>query len=86
MKNSLLSHVIGTEGNTTPTGNPPQRLWTARIVADCVGYETPVSVLRAYRRGELPGYKFGLRVVRFHPDDVKRWIDAARVAGKRGAE
>ena len=32
------------------------------------------TILRAFRRGDLAGYKLGCRVVRFDPDEVKSWI------------
>lgn len=56
-------------------------LWTPKDVAEHVGYKTPVSVLRAWHRGELVGFKMNCRCVRFHPDDVQRWIEAAREGG-----
>jgi len=64
----------------------PSELWPPRVVANVAGFRSTVSILRAFRAGRLPGYKFGKRVVRFHPDDVKRWMDAARVGGKGEAQ
>jgi len=61
-------------------------LLTPRQVADQANYQSPVSVLRAFRRGELPGYKLNARTIRFDPADVKAGIAAARVNGKRGAK
>jgi hypothetical protein len=61
-------------------------LLTPRQVAEQTNYQSPVSVLRAFRRGELPGYKLNARTIRFDPADVKAWIAAARVTGRRGAE
>ena len=86
MKKTHLSPLIGTEGNTTPAGNPQPGLWTARHAANCAGFQSPVTILRAFRRGELPGYKLNARTIRFDPADVKAWITAARVSGKRGAK
>jgi len=60
-------------------------LQTAKEVATLANYRSSVSVLRAFRRGDLPGYKLNPRTVRFHPDDVKRWLDATRIEGKGGA-
>jgi predicted DNA-binding transcriptional regulator AlpA len=64
----------------------PAGLQTAREVAAQANYRSPVSVLRAFRRGDLPGYKLGLRTVRFAEKDVRAWIAAARVSGKAGAK
>jgi hypothetical protein len=64
----------------------PAGLQTAKEVAAQANYRSPVSVLRAFRRGDLPGYKLGPRSVRFAPEDVAAWIAAARVSGKRGAK
>ena len=61
-------------------------LLTPRQVADQANYQSPVSVLRAFRRGELPGYKLNARTIRFDPADVRDWIAAARVTGQRGAK
>jgi excisionase family DNA binding protein len=43
------------------------------------------TVLKAYRRGDLPGIKLGARTVRFDPADVPNYLDAHRVkAGGSG--
>jgi hypothetical protein len=60
-----------------------QPLLTPRQVAAMANYQTAVSVLRAFRRGELPGYKLNARTIRFHPDDVAQWLDYARVGNAR---
>ena len=61
-------------------GAPPlPGLWSAKTTATFCGFESPVTILRAFRRGDLPGFKFGPRTVRFNPSDVKKWIAAARV-------
>jgi hypothetical protein len=71
----------------TPTVTPvPQLLWTPRTAATACGYQSPISVLRAFRRGELAGYKLNSRTVRFAPDDVRRWLARARVAKLAGAD
>jgi len=56
-------------------------LLNPRQVAAQANYQTPVSVLRAFRRGELVGYKLNSRTIRFHPDDVAKWLGSARVGG-----
>jgi hypothetical protein len=67
-------------GEIAQTNNQvPAGLQTAKEVAAQANYRSPVSVLRAFRRGELPGYKLNQRTVRFHPADVKAWLAAARV-------
>jgi hypothetical protein len=55
-------------------------LWTPKQVAATANYQSEVSVLRAFRRRELPGYKLNARTVRFHPEDVAKWLAAARVS------
>jgi excisionase family DNA binding protein len=55
------------------------RLITPRAVADLAGYKSEVTILRLFRRGVLPGYKLGPRVVRFAETDVDAWLAAARV-------
>ena len=60
-------------------------LWTPRIAANYCGFQSPVTILRAFRDRRLPGYKLGLRAVRFDPKDVKAWIAAARVGEKEAA-
>ena len=54
-------------------------LLNPRQVAAQANYRTPVSVLRAFRSGHLVGYKLNSRTVRFHPDDVAKWLGSARV-------
>lgn len=56
-----------------------QGLWTARESAVFCGFQSSVTILRAFRRGDLSGFKLGPRVVRFDPADVRSWIQNARV-------
>ena len=89
MRNKHLSQQVGMGDTQVSRGtnkSMPQALWTARIAAGYAGFQSPVTILRAFRRGELRGYRLGLRAVRFRPHDVKRWIDAARVEVKGGAQ
>ena len=62
---------------TVNTSDPG--LWTARFAADYAGFQSPVTLLRAFRSGKLAGYKLNARVVRFEPSDVKAWLAAGRV-------
>ena len=64
---------------------PPANLLTPRQVAIQANYQTPVSVLRAFRRGDLQGYRLNSRTIRFNADDVAKWLAAARIAKKEGA-
>ena len=61
-------------------------LLTPRQVAAQAAYKTPVSVLRAFRRGDLAGHKLNARTIRFHPRDVARWLNSARVGRTEGAQ
>src|SRR5690349_17614621 len=51
---------------------------TPKQVAAHAAYKSPVSILRAFRRGELRGHKLNSRTVRFDPRDVARWLKATR--------
>ena len=66
--------------NTTVAG-----MWSPRGAASYCGFKSAVTILRAFRRGELPGYKLNARTIRFHPRDVARWLNAARIETKGGA-
>lgn len=61
-------------------------LWTARTAAHQAGFESPVTVLRAWKRGELNAYKFNSRSVRFARKDVLEWIARARATAKGGGK
>lgn len=88
MRNTHLSQPVEAESvraSQGSTGAGHDGLWTARMAAAYCGFQSPVTILRAFRRGELPGYKLGLRAVRFDPRAVMRWIEAASIATKEGA-
>jgi excisionase family DNA binding protein len=78
MKKSQLSQQESTESPQNDA-MPLMGLWSPRTAASFCGFQSPVTILRAFRKGRLPGYKLGLRVVRFDPKDVKQWIEAGRV-------
>jgi hypothetical protein len=59
--------------------DPPENLWTPRMAAARAGYQSPVTVLRAWRAGKLRGYKLNARTVRFARQDVENWLASARV-------
>lgn len=63
----------------TYTDNEPEEYWSPRRATDFAGFKSTVTVLRAFRRGDLPGYKLNARTIRFAPGDVKEWIGAGRV-------
>src|SRR5437762_11695071 len=90
MQKSHLAQPKGTRSipasrsNTESIASPPQGLWTARVAANCAGFQSPVTVLRAFRRGELPGYQFGPRSIRFAPEDVRAWVKAAMTCKEEG--
>jgi excisionase family DNA binding protein len=52
-------------------------LLTADQVSKLLGWH-PRTVLNAASRGELRCIRLGPRTIRFHPDDVKRYLDAHR--------
>jgi excisionase family DNA binding protein len=51
-----------------------ERLLTARELADMLGVSTE-TVLRWWRRGELPGIKLPGGAVRFRQSDIDRWLE-----------
>jgi excisionase family DNA binding protein len=57
-------------------------LLTSEQVGVLLGGKHPKTVLKAFRRGELPGIKLGARTVRFDPADVQAYIDAHRVMAR----
>jgi excisionase family DNA binding protein len=64
---------------TSQTAQPQAGLLTPRAVAERAGFKSEVTILRLFRRGVLPGYKLGPRVVRFAETDVEAWLAAARL-------
>jgi hypothetical protein len=68
-----------TDTQTDKQNESAKALLNPRQVAAQANYQTPVSVLRAFRRGQLVGYKLNARTIRFHPDDVAKWLSSARV-------
>jgi len=46
-------------------------------VAELLGVHTE-SVNRMRRRGEIPAYYLGHRMLRFHRDDVMKWLEKFR--------
>jgi excisionase family DNA binding protein len=50
------------------------RLLTTRQVADLLGL-SPETVLRRYRRGELPGFRLGSNVLRFRESELEAWVE-----------
>lgn len=50
-------------------------LLTAREVGEWLGM-SPATVLRRWRAGELPGYRFGPNVLRFQRADIERYLES----------
>jgi predicted DNA-binding transcriptional regulator AlpA len=54
-----------------------ERLLTAREVGELLGLSTE-SVLRRYRRGEIPGFRLASNVLRFDPVEIHAWLTSCR--------
>ena len=52
-------------------------LLTTREVAAFLGM-SPESVLRRYRRDELPGYRLASNVLRFRESEIEAWLEGTR--------
>ena len=50
------------------------RLLTTRQVAAFLGV-SPETVLRRWRRGEIPGVRLASNVLRFRESEIERWVD-----------
>ena len=50
-----------------------ERLLTTREVAHFLGLSAE-TVLRRYRRGELPGYRLATNVLRFRESELEAWL------------
>jgi excisionase family DNA binding protein len=53
------------------------RLLTAREVGERLGLSTE-TVLRRYRRGELPGFRLASNCLRFDADELAAWLEDRR--------
>lgn len=49
-------------------------LLTPRDVAQIAGFVCAETIKRAYRRGDLKGFKLNSRAIRFRRRDVDAWI------------
>lgn len=58
-------------------------LLTTRQLASVLAV-SPETVLRWWRRGELPGYRLGSNVLRFDPNEVHDWLERRRHATVAG--
>jgi excisionase family DNA binding protein len=56
------------------------RKLTTRQVAEWLQV-SPETVLRKWRRGELPGYRLEDNCLRFDEDELEAWLADRRVAG-----
>jgi hypothetical protein len=79
-----IHHESKLKGNLdfANTNQQSAALQTAKEVANQANYRSPVSVLRAFRRGDLRGYRLNARTIRFSPGDVEAWLAAARIEGR----
>ena len=61
------------------------RLLTTRQVAAFLGV-SPETVLRRWRRGEIPGVRLASNVLRFRESEIERWVDGLeeRQSGRTG--
>jgi excisionase family DNA binding protein len=57
---------------------------TTRKVAQFLGL-SPETVLRRWRRGELPGYRLASNVLRFRGSDLETWLLSHRMGGGFGS-
>jgi excisionase family DNA binding protein len=55
----------------------PDRLLTARELADYLGY-APGTILDKWEAGQLPGFKLPGGAVRFRPSEVEAWLEQHR--------
>jgi excisionase family DNA binding protein len=53
------------------------RLLTTREVAAFLGLSSE-TVLRRWRRGELPGYRLASNVLRFRESEIEAWLEGTR--------
>jgi hypothetical protein len=60
-------------------------LWSASAAAKCAGFRCGATVMRAFHRGELTGYRLA-RSVRFAPEDVMAWIASKRIPAKEASK
>ena len=51
-----------------------ERLLTTREVAELLGL-SPESVLRRWRRKEIPGYRLASNVLRFRESEIQGWLE-----------
>jgi excisionase family DNA binding protein len=54
-----------------------ERLLTTREVAAFLGV-SPETVLRRWRRGEIPGYRLASNVLRFRESELEAWLEGTR--------
>ena len=58
-----------------------ERLLSAREVGELVGLSTE-SVLRRWRRGEIPGFRLASNVLRFDEAEIEAWLQGCREPGR----
>jgi excisionase family DNA binding protein len=55
------------------------RLLTTRQVADLLAVN-PETILRRWRRGEIPGYRIASNALRFDEAEIRAWLEGTRAA------
>ena len=91
MKKSNLSLLkeISTDrvfaANATAMAGSVEGLWPARVAARVAGFQSGITIIRAFNRGELPGYRLA-GSVRFAPEDVMAWIASRRIPAKEASK
>lgn len=78
---SVTENQSGSRPKKSPTAAYHTELWNPVEAAAWCGFKSPITILRKFRSGELPGYKLNRRTIRFAPEDIKRWIADAKVGG-----
>ena len=53
------------------------RLLTTREVAELLRV-SPETVLRRWRRGEIPGFRIATNALRFDRNELEAWLDGTR--------
>jgi len=58
----------------TPENNIEDGYWRPEQAATFCGFNSTRTLLRAFGRGDLTGYRIGSRAVRFKKIDLENWI------------
>ena len=72
-------------GAYTGGGRVSERLLTAREVGELLGLSTE-SVLRRWRRGDMPAFRLATNVLRFRESEVDTWLEGLHERAGAGGE